>query len=189
MPDENLDKIEADANASASQQPPQQSLPPVVESNKENKGDSSANESKNIQKTKVKPEHWANSVQAVCTVLIVIITAYYTRAAYRQTATSETAALAAKSAADTAANELELSHRPWVSAKFAPRDNVWTDEEGLHLTVEMDAKNIGQSPAVRVEYEFAIISFPTNPFAKKQELCNTVELRSGVKENKINLQT
>ena len=101
----------------------------------------------------------------------------------------QTSADAAQRQSVTSARELELSQRPWITAKFAPVDRVWIDQDGMHLTIEMNAKNVGQSPAVRVEYEFAIMSFPPNIYATRDELCKTVELRSALKSNGKFLQT
>jgi hypothetical protein len=135
MPDEKEGSLEANANASASQQPPPPLLQPLVEGKK--KGDSAddASGGNHIQKTKIMPEHWANSVQAVCTVLIVLITAYYTRAAFRQAAASETAANAARDAVGIASRTLcetqrsnlaqeELSEANRTSAEKTASDSL-----------------------------------------------------------------
>ncbi len=106
-----------------------------------------------------------------------------------QAKATQMSANAAQEQSSTSARELELSQRPWVAAKFTPVDKVLVDEEGMHLTVEMNAKDIGQSPAVRVAYGFALMSFPRDFYAARKELCKSQELGSKLKANGKFLET
>jgi hypothetical protein len=54
---------------------------------------------------------------------------------------------AAKSAADTAAKQLELTSRPWVDIDVSITSPVTYDSNGMHVSFTFAPKNIGQSPA------------------------------------------
>jgi hypothetical protein len=60
------------------------------------------------------------------------------------------AAEAAKSAADTAAKQLEMTDRPWVAIEVAITSPLIYDDKGVRLDFSFVPKNIGHSPAQNV---------------------------------------
>lgn len=58
------------------------------------------------------------------------------------------AAVAAKEAADTAARQLEMSERPWVSSAATISSPFWMDENGANLILKFEMVNIGHTPAI-----------------------------------------
>lgn len=108
-------------------------------------------------------------IAAVCGIALVIITLYYTRAAYRQAAASEIAANAAKSAADTASQTLQQmkdsskanseatfstfkqEERAYigVTSYVVPSDPVLVDPNGnKHYCIDVHFVDGGKTPAV-----------------------------------------
>lgn len=108
-------------------------------------------------------------VAAVCGIALVIITAYYTRAAYRQAVASETAANAAKSAAETASQTLQqmkdssksvseaslsafkMEQRAYIAVtNYAPSgDPVLVDPNGSkHYCIDVHLSDGGRTPAI-----------------------------------------
>jgi hypothetical protein len=67
-------------------------------------------------------------------------------AAKQQAGTSVTVAIAAKSAADTANRQLDLSERPWVHSEFTPTSLIF-NESGGFLNLNVTITNIGHSVA------------------------------------------
>jgi hypothetical protein len=90
-------------------------------------------------------------IEAVCAVALVVITAFYTHYASQQACAAITAANAAKSAADTAASQLELAQRPWLSIVDARvLSDLTFGQNGGQVTFGFTIKNSGNSPAVDV---------------------------------------
>jgi hypothetical protein len=67
----------------------------------------------------------------------------------RQTTATETAAQAAAIAAQTAAKQLELAHRPWVAGEIQAVTPLVFDADGMHLTLRLMLRNVGNSPAIK----------------------------------------
>jgi hypothetical protein len=88
--------IDRAANSGAPNQPPPPILSPSIEGNENGESGNSKSDGKKVQKTYIKPEHWTKYVEAICGLALVCITYYYTNAAFRQAAASETAANAAR---------------------------------------------------------------------------------------------
>jgi hypothetical protein len=98
---------ETNSESDAPEPAPKNPLSPSVEGNKNGVEGNSGDKSRQVQKTIEKPSHWWEPAQAVCAILLVIITAYYTYYAKQQAGAAITAANAAKSAAETAARTLK----------------------------------------------------------------------------------
>lgn len=111
MPDEMAGEPKTDVDANATQQPPPPILPPPVEGNENGEGSDDEPNRDHIQETHVKPKHWTKYAEAVCAIALVLITGYYTRAAYRQAKASETAATAARDAVRVACDTLAETQR------------------------------------------------------------------------------
>lgn len=76
---------------------------------------------------------------------------FYTIFTYRILCASKKSADAAKESADTAASQLEMAERPWISGPITVTGPfVIGTAVGAHLSVTFDMKNIGQSPASNV---------------------------------------
>jgi len=65
-----------------------------------------------------------------------------------QMRSTEKAAIASKNSADTAAKELELSERPWISADIVHNGPLMFDSSGASLSVRVLIRNTGHSPAL-----------------------------------------
>lgn len=77
---------------------------------------------------------------------VICVYAAYTIKIY---CANQKSADAAKSAADTAASQLELTQRPWVFVKDAKVASPLTfDKDGAHVTFEITIHNSGLTPAV-----------------------------------------
>ena len=90
---------------------------------------------------------------------------------------NQTSADAAKTAADTAARQLELSERPWVFADIAPVMPLTFDNTGMNLTLQFVVKNTGHSPAF-VWKDEEIFAEPSgkDPIAERERFCHDVQL-------------
>lgn len=114
--------MDGDINTSADTKISEQSPPPIVKPAGEVDNDSKRSDNHGprqaLPKSTIKPDHWGRTVEAWCAIFIVCITAYYALQAARQAHSSEIAAYAAKSAADTAHASLVLSQRPWIKVKL-----------------------------------------------------------------------
>lgn len=97
-------------------------------------------------------------IEAVCAIALVGITFFYTLYAAKQAKSSETAAIAAKSAAETAAGELELSERPWVYAELSLSSPLTFDATGVHVIYTVKLRNVGRSPAVHAQPMIVLVA-------------------------------
>ena len=160
----------AQGNSNAPEQPPTNPPRPLVEGNKNSESHPGENKRYPIQKTKYKPAHWVGYVESIFGLILIVITGYYTRAAFRQATASETAASAAKSAAETAdatlkhitdndkaTRETNLSsfkqeQRAYVAYTYATMSNPPTcGVPGLAATrvcADIHVANSGRTPAV-----------------------------------------
>ena len=89
------------------------------------------------------------------------------------------AADAAKSAADTAASQLELSERPWIKVDAEVAGPYIYDQNGGHAQFSVTVKNIGKSPAIKVwlDPELYLSSlYRADPAIERDRFCkqNTV---------------
>jgi hypothetical protein len=124
----------------------------------------------------------------------------YAGIAAREYPEIEKSADAAKSAADTAANELELSERPWIAMKelrltqkpyweifqgpkFFPPTNQIRKVTNLHVPSTFSLDNVGKSPATRVFVAVQIEPVEIGQYFHKPQLgmqmaCSTAEAES-----------
>jgi hypothetical protein len=95
------------------------------------------------------------------------------KAAQTQVATSISAADAAKSSADTAVRELELSERPWVDADVRINGPFAFDVNGANLSVLITIRNTGHSPAFNttINPRLMILFGGPDPFQLRNEVC------------------
>jgi hypothetical protein len=91
-----------------------------------------------------------SAVAAIATLTICITTIFYTVFSALQWTATNKAANAAKSAADTAANQLELFDRPWVTIDASIASPLTYDGTAVRIAFSFTPKNIGQSPAQNV---------------------------------------
>jgi hypothetical protein len=68
------------------------------------------------------------------------------------------AANAAKSAAQTAARELEFSKRPWISGEVSLTGPLVFDANGAHVDFSVKLKNAGHSPAIHVYPQISMVA-------------------------------
>jgi hypothetical protein len=92
-------------------------------------------------------EPWGKAIEAICAILLVVITATYTHFASQQATYSQTSSEAAKSAADTATTTLALAERAWIGARL--ENSVY--ELGKPLIAVVAFENLGKTPALNVK--------------------------------------
>jgi hypothetical protein len=100
---------------------------------------------------------------------------------YQMSATRD-AAQAAKSAADTAQKQLEMSERPWLILQgitVDPPGFIFPKEGGAQISIRPQIKNIGHSVATGVIFSVKLFnpsrtSFFTEPLTKQQDLCKPI---------------
>ena len=95
----------------------------------------------------------ADFLVEVVGIVVLIIYTFYTAEMYtanRDSANAaQTAAIAARSAAETASKQLEMAERPWISADIAAITPLVFTADGGRMTVKISLRNQGHSPAVR----------------------------------------
>jgi len=169
----------------APSQPTAPTPPPTVEGSEDDKeGDGGGNGTK-YRNYEEKPPHWASYIEATCAVLLVIITAFYTHYAYQQAGAAITAAAAAKSAADTAANSLELANRPWIQVVgITPGGNVSlpalvfrgknTDKFAFayELQFNLELKNVGTAVAINTRISVFPLIRVQDPMGDQKSILN-----------------
>lgn len=103
---------------------------------------------------------------------LVVLIAYTTFAALQWCANKK-AADAAKSAADTAARQLELAERPWVDADIRINGPFAFNVNGASLNVLITTRNTGNSPAFNTtsNERLMFISGGADPFQLRSEVC------------------
>lgn len=67
---------------------------------------------------------------------------------------------AAKSAADTARETLDVSSRPWVSADITQGGPLTFRTSGAVIPINFELKNVGRTPAINPRYHASILSLP-----------------------------
>jgi|HubBroStandDraft_6_1064221.scaffolds.fasta_scaffold23453_1 hypothetical protein len=110
------------------------------------------------------------------TVLLAVYAAV-TLAIYHE---NKKSAEAAKSAADTSANQLELSERPWIRVDLQLNGPLTFDKNGLNTSSTITMTNIGNSVATHMSGNSELILQPFGPEtgflrAKQDALCKSLE--------------
>jgi hypothetical protein len=154
---------DAGGDSNTSKQPPPPTDPPHIKGSEDGEGGGQKDNRYPIQKTKYKPAHWVGYTEALFGLILVFITAYYTKAAFRQAVASETAATAARSAADTAKDALIASSRPWVGIEGDIKITEQTISKptplaNLEWKINARIFNYGPSPAIQVAPSFQIVT-------------------------------
>ncbi len=127
----------------------------------------------------------AEAGMLLLTLSIAISSVIYTRYAKRQwkvmndqLPSLQDSAKAAKSAADTAVKQLEMSERPWVRFDVRIIGGLKLQADGAILPLRFALKNIGHSPAINI-FPYTS-SFPTygriDPVKKQKEFCDMIKL-------------
>lgn len=124
----------------------------------------------------------AEAGMLLLTLAIAISSVVYTKYAKRQWKVMreqlpelQKAADAAKSAANTAASQLELTERPWVSIKDAHVVSPLVfNSSGAHVTFEFVLRNSGPSPAIDVSLSPRLYLLPSHEDVAPavERLCN-----------------
>jgi hypothetical protein len=91
-----------------------------------------------------------SAVAAIATLALCVTTILYTVFSAFQWNANEKAAEAAKSAAETAASQLELTDRPWVTIDASITAPLTYDGKTVQIAFSFIPKNIGHSPAQNV---------------------------------------
>ena len=92
---------------------------------------------------------------------------------------SKKSADAAKSAADTAAKQLEMAERPWVSVEMKIVTPFVFDSIGAGVGLQATLKNTGHSPAARVWAEAEMLpTMPADVLAERDRYCNETKAHS-----------
>lgn len=93
----------------------------------------------------------------------------------------EVSSRAAEEAANTAAKQLEMAERPWISADLAVGGPLVFGADGAKMPVVLSITNSGRSPATRVEVTvewFPIFLDRPDPFLRLMNVCKSVEAAS-----------
>jgi hypothetical protein len=115
-----------------------------------------------------------NQIVALGTLGILTATSIYAVFSYRQWDATRRSADAAESAAKTAATELELAERPWISSDISIVSPFTFDKDGGHVTLEFTLKNSGHSPGLAwLQTE----CYPNwkDPTMERDRFCKTVQ--------------
>jgi hypothetical protein len=122
---------DARGDSNAPQQPPNPTLPPSIERTADSNSNGGKNESAKIQYCEEKPEHWGRSVEAICAILLVCITAYYAYYARQQWVeaqkTADAAICATKTAQKTLNQSIEqfrMDERAWLQLEISKNDRA-----------------------------------------------------------------
>jgi hypothetical protein len=138
MPDKNLGKVQKPHNTDASQKPPKQPRALNIKRSEKDERATSATSGNPLPKTK--PEHWADRVQAICTIAIVFITLFYAWEALRQADASEEAIKSTKTS-------LQIDQRAWVDVIIL---QGWPSKHNKSKEIRVVWKNFGKSVATDV---------------------------------------
>jgi hypothetical protein len=126
-----------------------QQLPPTIEG-----GHQAINDPTSSNRGDQKQTNWPQRIEAVCALLLVIITGTYTYYAAgqlhkmkRSTDAAERAAVAADNSAQTADKTLRMAYRPWVNAESAELADplVNPPPPRFHVKLKFTFKNTGTS--------------------------------------------
>jgi hypothetical protein len=128
-------------------------------------------DSKNLVSA-VKPnEKWLIVIDAALLISTIVIAGIY----YCQLGEMRKSTNAATSAANTAANSLLVSERPWISVQISVEGPLTFNQDGARVLLRVVPTNAGHSPAVRVSHEIKVIpSFLHTPDPRKirDEVCS-----------------
>ena len=92
---------------------------------------------------KIRRSEWLTIITLMANLVLVGVS-------IRSTSAAIEAAAAAKSQAQTSADQLNLSERPWISYTTALDSPLTWDMNGANLTLKFTLRNSGQTPATRV---------------------------------------
>jgi hypothetical protein len=133
---------------------------------------------KESSKAKKWGKRWDRFIAALTLAALIVYTFVNYHMLHEMRKATEKAGIgadAAKSLADTAASELELSQRPWLIKFDAVIIGPFIfDRDGGHITIRFLLKNVGRSPAVGVwihdRFYPENITMP-NPFDEQTAVC------------------
>jgi hypothetical protein len=100
-----------------------------------------------------------------------------------QSQSARESANAAKGSADTSAKQLEAAERPWISFELSLASPLVFDKDGATLTVTVLRKNIGSSPAIRVQTSaiwFPVFLRHPDPTKKLMDLCKQTDSNASI---------
>lgn len=127
-----------------------QQLPPTIEG-----AHAAVNHSASCHRCDKKQANWPQRIEALCAVMLVIITGFYTYFAAGQLHKMRRATQAAEGANKIAHDALVLSQRPWIKIKHRivkPLNFEFVGAAGpaANMTIENTAENVGNSVALDV---------------------------------------
>ena len=132
---------------------------------------------------KTEKDFW-DHVKTGAEIIGIVLLAVYTGYTIKMYCANKKAADAAKSAADTAASQLELDDRPWVDAAIALDDleqfPLEYNVNGANIHLKVKVRNSGHSPAQNVDISSSTALGKTSIDATKQlqDACKSASLAS-----------
>jgi hypothetical protein len=120
----------------------------------------------------------ATIVIAISTVLYAVLTGVYVHYSSAQWDQMKISAGAARDAANTAAAQLEVAERPWISVSFAAVSPLVIDESGLRVDIQTTIDNEGHSPAVKGAQSLKLYTgflLTPDPWKAREETCQEAE--------------
>ena len=122
-------------------------------------------------------QHAVTSIIGLVTVLLTINQLFFLS---RSVDIAAQSAQAAKQSADVAREALVTSNRPWVSILHPSIESPLTwNNQGARVTIGVEAKNIGRSPAFDVRTKIETLIFPGREETGLEAFCH------GVKQGRI----
>lgn len=128
---------------------------------------------------------WLTLVLIFCSATVAVIYYLQLRQMIDSTKATKGSATAAQSAAETAAAQLEMSERPWLSIAnpHVTTPLAW-GSNGLQVTVQFDVRNTGPSPAPMLLPNAELFVLPLKPPGILEHIASlcapTTHLTSGV---------
>jgi hypothetical protein len=136
----------------------------------------------NCRKSCKAKKHWLDYATFAIEILGLLGLAIYAAITYGIYCANQTASEAAKSAAETAAAQLELAERPWVDASVLLDGPFTFSVNGATIPLRIALRNTGHAPALSVGvWPSALIGAKAaNVVSYRPEACNGAERMSNL---------
>jgi hypothetical protein len=181
--------LNAYPDANAPQNPPPPILPPSVEGNENPESDDHEDHRNKIEKTKLKPDHWTKYLESICGAILVMITFYYTRAAYRQvdsmnktltqmqiqTAEIQKQTPLIKESADAARNSADLTRQiaesnQAANVEVSAPSEITLGEKNFILTIRLENSGVTTARDVNGDFSISSVRLPSGKTVPSQRV-------------------
>jgi hypothetical protein len=155
-----------------------QSSPLIVETHERPKSKEEATEGQKDKEHAARIERW----MLIFTGIAALATAFLVGIGWRGVNAAKDTLLAIQEQSDLTQSQLELSHRPWISAEVSVGSELVFDERGGTLMLSAAIKNVGHSVAKHVSLWTEFVIGGDNVQTAHEKFCNVIRQQNNASD-------